>query len=48
MKKKKILEEMTDAEKIEAGICPNCDLKMWPQGGSMKCNECGFSLCSAG
>lgn len=33
-------------EKIEAGICPECDSKLQPAEGCTSCPNCGWALCS--
>lgn len=39
-------EQMTDKEKIDNGICPQCGGKLIRQGGCTECMQgCGFSLC---
>lgn len=37
---------MTDQEKINAGICPDCSNKLSFEGGCVICHYCGLSLCS--
>ena len=38
-------KELSDAEKIEAGICPTCGNKLVFEDGCKSCKHCGFSLC---
>ena len=39
------VKELSDSEKIEAGICPNCDSELIFQDGCKNCPVCGFSAC---
>ncbi|MEX2054871.1 MAG: hypothetical protein WD972_01700, partial [Candidatus Andersenbacteria bacterium] len=34
------------AQKIKAGICPECDGKLQPAEGCTRCLSCGWALCS--
>lgn len=34
------------AQKIKAGICPECDGKLQPAEGCTRCMSCGWALCS--
>jgi len=45
---KEELDEMSDKEKIEAGICPECGGKLIPGSGCATCCECGWSPCKVG
>jgi ribonucleoside-diphosphate reductase alpha chain len=36
----------TAREKIEAGICPECDSKLQPMEGCTACPNCGWALCT--
>ena len=38
-------KELTEVEKIEAGICPVCGNKLTFEDGCKSCKQCGFSLC---
>ena len=40
------VKELSESEKIEAGICPNCDSKLIYQDGCRNCLTCGYSACS--
>lgn len=41
-------ENMSDKEKIEAGICPECGGKLIPGAGCSTCGSCGWSPCKVG
>jgi len=42
------IDKMSDKEKIEAGICPECGGKLIPGSGCATCCECGWSPCKVG
>lgn len=37
---------MSDVEKIEADICPDCDSKLQAMEGCAACTNCGWALCA--
>jgi len=39
---------MTDEEKIENNICPECGGKLIPGSGCKTCAVCGWSPCKVG
>jgi len=43
---KKEIEEMSDKQKIDHDICPQCGGQLIHIGGCTECrNKCGFTLC---
>jgi len=50
MSKNKNIDEMSDKEKIDNNLCPNCatddnPIELQRSGGCARCVQCGYSLC---
>lgn len=39
------INEMSDGEKIDNDICPQCGGRIFRQGGCASCPSCGWALC---
>ena len=45
VKKVNIKDTLTEQEKLDKGLCPECNEKLERIGGCVQCKNCGFSKC---